>query len=80
MTGGNGADGSVTGVHEGSREGAHYTQDCEGSWVAAARDLMVTGGTPATCYGDGAVRVYVVTANQRGKSEGKMSGRTVSSP
>ena len=27
VTGGNGADGSVTGVHEGSREGAHYAQD-----------------------------------------------------
>ena len=55
-------------------------QHGEGNLVAAGRDLMVTGGAPATSYGGGAVSVYGVSANQRERGEEKRSKRTVCSP
>ena len=55
VTGGVAVDRFVASVHEGSREEAHYAQGCEGSLVAAVRDLKVTGGPPATSYGGGPI-------------------------
>ena len=48
--------------------------------MVAGCDQKVTGGAPAMSYGGGSSSAYVDPANRRGKSEGKMSGRTVSSP
>ena len=53
VTDGSGVDRSVASGHEGSREEAHCAQHGEGDLVAAARDLLVTGGAPATSYGGG---------------------------
>ena len=55
VTGGAAVDRFVASGHEGSREEAHYAQEREGSLAAAARDLLVTGGSPATSYGGGPI-------------------------
>ena len=55
VTVGAAVDRFVASVHEGSREEEHYAQECEGSLVAVARDLLVTGGSPATSYGGGPI-------------------------
>ena len=48
MADGGGVDRSVERGCQGSREEAHCAQHGEGDLVAAACDLLVTGGAPAT--------------------------------